>query len=195
MPCSVLLNSGYSRTILGSQGWKILKWHCQLNSKIKLNCTVVNGQTCSSFGVVEIPYQLRDKVITMQTLVVPELPHTLILEIDFWMRMGIIPELYSGELKFRSTDHAVTKVDAIHSLDSLKPDQRLILDQVISEMFSSMDKKIGCTNLVELVFRTESTSIKQRYYPLYPALQKEVNRELQEMLTNDIVELFESPWS
>lgn len=109
--------------------------------------------------------------------------------------MGIIPDLYSGEWKFRSADPVVTKIDGIHSLDSLKSDQRLFLDQVISEMFSSMDKKIGCTNLVELVIRTESPPIKQCYYPLSPVLQKEVNKELEEMLANDIVEPSESPWS
>lgn len=189
-----LSDSGCSRTILGSQGWKVLKSYCQLNPKIRLNCTVANGQTCTSIGVVEIPYQLRDKVVTLQTLVVPNLPHRLILGIDFWMRMGIIPDLYSGEWKFRSADPVATKINAIHSLDSLKPDQRF-LPQVISEMFSSMDKKIGCTSLVELVIRTESTPIKQRYYPLSPAHQKEVNKELEEMLANDIVEPSESLWS
>lgn len=61
--------------------------------------------------------------------------------------------------------------------------------------FSEMGDKLGCTNLVELEIRTKSSPIKQRYYPISPALQKEVNVELETMLRDGIVEPSNSPWS
>lgn len=78
-----LFDSGCSRTVLGIKGWNLLKSCCRLNPLVRTNCVVANDQTCRSIGVVEVPYHLRDKVITLKTMVVPDLPHSLILGVDF----------------------------------------------------------------------------------------------------------------
>lgn len=38
-----LLDSGCSRTVVGSKGWDLLKSNCHLNSSIKTDCVVGNG--------------------------------------------------------------------------------------------------------------------------------------------------------
>lgn len=190
-----LLDSGSSRTILGRPGWDMLQPFCQLTSENKVECAVANGQICRSIGSILIPFQLRDKVVLLDVLVIPALPHHLILGVDFWRKMEIVPDLYSGQWSFKSEISRSLEISALQSLDNLTTEQRQTLDNLLNESFLAMGTKLGCTNLVQLVIKTESAPIKQRYYPLSHALQKIVNEELDKMLADDIVEPSDSPWS
>lgn len=191
-----LLDSGASRTIVGSAGWSILKSLCTLQSCEIPQCTVANGQSCVVLGTVPLPISLQDRVILLDVLVVPELPFTLILGIDFWTKMRIVPDMFSGEWTFADrAGHDRVELAAIQSASSLSVLQREILETLIGEIFPPGGSKLGCTTLVELVIKTNSPPIKQRYYPLSKALQTEVNSELEQMLADDIIEPSESPWS
>lgn len=194
-PIQALLDSGSNRTILGCQGWDILKTFCHLNPNGKSDCVVANGQGIDGIGTTQVPIQLRDRIVLLEVLVVPSIPQKLILGIDFWCRMRIVPDLYAGEWSFRSSFPEETQIHAIQSIDTLTSEQRQILDSFIEESFSSMGDKLGCTTLREIVLKTDHAPIKQRYYPLSPALQKEVNSELNDMLANGIVEPSSSPWA
>lgn len=193
-----LLDSGASRTIMGRIGWDHLKNVCQLEHSDIENCSVANNTTCSVVGQVSLPIKLRDRVRIIKILVVPEVSQTLILGVDFWSKMGIIPDLHSGDWSFRS-DRAmdIPKAFGIQASDMLTAEQRQALDDLIREAYEMNDKigTLGCTNLVEHEIRTTSPPIKQRYYPISPAMQKIVNEELDQMLAQDIVEPSTSPWS
>lgn len=190
-----LLDSGATRTIVGSVGWKRLQKYCNLETEETPLCTVANGQSCKTIGYVQLPIRLQDRVRILKVLVVPTLSHTLILGIDFWKKMEVIPNLNTGQWSFLSTDESNHSVSAIQDIETLGQDQRKDLDEMVQKAFSEMGDKIGCTHLVEHVIRTNSPPIKQRYYPLSPAMQKIVNEELDFMLANDIVEPSTSPWS
>ncbi|XP_050295859.1 uncharacterized protein LOC126735794 [Anthonomus grandis grandis] len=191
-----LLDSGASRTIIGSAGWSVLSTYCTLKQSGATECTVANGQQCSIKGIVTLPMRLRTRVVLMDVLVVPSLPHSLILGIDFWTRMGIIPDLNTGEWHFKDVaPYYCHETAAIQSVDTLTPTQKGTLDRLIEDVFSNMSSTLGCTNLVKLEIRTNSAPIKQRYYPLSRALQKDVNTELEQMIANGIVEPSISPWS
>lgn len=191
-----LLDSGCTTTILGKAGWNILQDFCKLDISRKQICSVANGQTCESIGHLSLPIQLCDRIKIIKLLVVPAIPHELILGIDFWTIMGIIPDLFANEWSFRSEcSFKKCEISAIQSMDSLNEEQKSILAKMIDEAFAAMGDKLGCTDLVELEIRTNSPPIKQRYYPISPTLQKEVNSELEFMLKNDIVEPSNSPWS
>lgn len=191
-----LLDSGASRTILGRSGWKYLEGLCHLNTNIKTICSVANGEKCESIGTVQLPVRLRDRVRILDVLVVPTLSHSLILGIDFWKKMEIVPNLNTGEWNFLASEDAdAITINAIQAIDTLTPEQRKRLDELVDKAFEEIGDKLGCTHLVEHVIRTDSAPIKQRYYPLSPALQKIVNEELNDMLAKDIVEPSTSPWS
>ncbi|KAJ8973471.1 hypothetical protein NQ317_013465 [Molorchus minor] len=105
---------------------------------------VANGQTCESTGSVLLPIQLADRVKLVKVLVVPSIPHHLILGVDFWTTMGIIPDLFANEWSFRSeSEHLGCELAGIHPIDSLTDDQREILTKVIDEAFSRMGDKLG----------------------------------------------------
>lgn len=73
--------------------------------------------------------------------------------------------------------------------------QRRQLDELIRDELLVGDGTIGCTSTVEHVIRTTAEPVKQWYYPIYPALQKHVNAELDQMLKEGIMEPSSSPWS
>ncbi|KAG5864754.1 hypothetical protein JTB14_026672 [Gonioctena quinquepunctata] len=108
--------------------------------------------------------------------------------------MKIIPDLYTGKWNFRSEMQVYNnQICGVHDISSLNQEQRNIQDKAIEEAFSSMGKNLGCTHLVEHVIHTTSLPIKQGYYPISPALQNIVNKELDDMLAKDIVEPSTSP--
>lgn len=83
-PLLGLLDSGASRTILDGKGFAAIKdLDLPLNKSRITSCTVANGGTCQSIGVIELPISLRGQLYLVETLVVPELTHVLILGTDF----------------------------------------------------------------------------------------------------------------
>lgn len=121
-PVVGLLDSGASRTIVGASGLAILqRLGLRLNS-CETVCTVANGQRCSSIGYVTTPFCLENRVKLIDVLVVPELPHRLILGVDFWISMDIVPDLRQRIWQFSDQTPSVD----IGSISSkLTPDQEL----------------------------------------------------------------------
>lgn len=194
-----LLDSGASKSIVGGPGWQLLsKLGLELNAEHKVTCTIADGNTYKSIGSVNVPFSLEGKVIALKILVIPVLPHVLILGSDFWKRMGIVPDLRHGSWKF-STESQATKISAdsisLRSETELSPDQSKILHDLVSTTFEAMGDKLGCTSLVEHEIVTSSKPIKQRYYPVSPIMQGHINEELDKLLAENIVEPSSSPWS
>lgn len=195
-----LLDSGANSIVLGRSGWNTLRPYCQLNTNIVPSCIIANGEPCPCIGTLTVPIQLKDRVKIFEVLVVPSIPHVIILGTNFWIRMGIIPDLYAGEWSFRTpfVVGSSNSICSIQAYDTLTQEQRFKLEHLIDRSFVKTDsEKIGCTRLVEhkIKLRDNTEPIKQRHYPLSPTMQKFVNEELEEMLHNDIIEPSNSPWS
>lgn len=191
-----LLDSGSTRTILGKAGWKrVSNLGITLAPSKSRSCTVANGDECEVLGTFVVPTRLYDRVQLIEILVVPGLPHDLILGLDFWKKMAIIPDLYSDVWNFREEVTEPEECMAIHGRDNLSKDQQKKLDELVEETFGKMGSKLGCTSMVEHTISTDAEPIKQRHYPLSPALQKQVNEELDKMLADGIVEPSNSPWA
>lgn len=191
-----LLDSGANRTIIGGPGWTSLRTTCDLNSSDVNRCTVANGQSCTVLGTLSLPFELCRRIRILEALVVPELPQPLILGMDFWRAMEIVPDMYSGEWHFRqdSQNHDLPNL-ALASVDTLSTTQRVRLDEVIDAAFKKMGTKLGCTSMVEHVIKTNHVPIRQRHYPISPAVQAQVNVELEKMLEEGIIEKSNSPWA
>ncbi|KAJ8965766.1 hypothetical protein NQ317_010167 [Molorchus minor] len=96
-----LLDSGATCTVLGADGWSIVRnLGISLSSHKPTNITVANGNLCSSIGKCTVPMGLKNKLIVIDLVVIPDLPRTLILGQDFWVKMGIVPDLRSNEWHF-----------------------------------------------------------------------------------------------
>lgn len=83
--------------------------------------------------------------------------------------------------------NAETHAGALETTDHLSSDQRFILRDNVDETFRNIENQLDCTTMIVHVIRTSSPPIKQRHYPLNPALQKQVNIELEKMLSDGII--------
>lgn len=192
-PILGLLDSGASRTIAGLHGLEILK---SLGFRIRPNhssCKVADGRVCESPGTISVPIKLQDREKLIEILIVPNVSSALILGADFWRVMGIVPDLRRGEWSFSSC--ATVEIASVCE-GNITGDQRNRVEELVNRVFRNVDpSKIGCTTLVEHTIVTRSDPIKQRYYPISPAMQKVVNSELDDLLKQGIVERSNSPWS
>ncbi|GLV46114.1 hypothetical protein CBL_07181 [Carabus blaptoides fortunei] len=108
-----LPHSGASHTIVGHSGWEILK-QCGVrpDTNTQTQCTVANNTSCQSIGSVSLPVSLEDKCHLIKALIVPAIPHEIILGVDFWIAMDIVPNLklgtwaYASSLSAEPTDKA-----------------------------------------------------------------------------------------
>lgn len=118
-----LLDSGASHTIAGNRGRSDLQsiGFVNLEPVQQKYVWVANGASCECIGILRVPMKLRDVEKIIDILVVPSLNHSLILGIDFWLRMGIVPDLRSNEWKFHASDEfpSINVLEALNSLSSL----------------------------------------------------------------------------
>ena len=65
-----------------------------------------------------------------------------------------------------------------------------------SDVFTKSIKELGLCNKYGFEIDTgDSVPVKKRFYRTSPKAKKEINRQVEEMLDNDIIECCMSPWS
>lgn len=191
---SGLLDSGASRTILGGKGYEeFKKFKLKLHHSEVGSCGVADGTQCPVIGSYLIPFGVEDRVACVEVLVMPSLPQTLILGADFWKKLGIVPDLRHGHWQFSTSPGAT--LSSISAESHLTAEQSQSLEDCLRDLFRKMPDELGCTNMVQHVIKTKAEPIKQRFYPISPALQRHVYAELDDMLERGVVEPSTSPWS
>ena len=186
-----LLDTGASRTILGLTGWKLIRGMGFKLRSVVGSIRVANGEVCDSKGVVTVPVEIKGRTRLVEMLVVPALPQTLILGVDFFKALGVVPDLRGNTWTF--SGETVGSLDVVKSEVSVERERRLGI--LVAEFKAKMGNKLGCTQLASHVIKTSSPPIKQRYYPVSPVIQRHINQELDEMLALGVVEPSDSGWS
>lgn len=197
IPVYGLLDSGANRIVFGGSGWKLLQnLGVQLNSRDESQCVVANNTSSPCVGMVTIPIRLKGVVKTFDCFIVPSVRHSLVLGVEFWQQMGIVPDLRRGEWHFSREPLNYMSVSSIQTTDELSANQRKRLCELVDKYLGLMGDKLGCCKLVKHKIRvTVDEPIKQRYYPVSPAVQKHIDNELQKMLDLDVIERSFSGWS
>lgn len=193
-----LLDSGSTRTIFGTPGWDFIRsLGLKIRNPSKNTCTVANGNRCSVFGSVDVPFSLEGKIRTISALVVPELPQTLILGMDFWKSMGIVPDFRKSCWTFDvDTNNEDIFLNVIESNDTLSAEQSEKLNNLVLRYFDSIGTKLGKTSLVEhKIILINPEPIKLRPYRVSPKIQELIDKEVKFMLDNDIIEPSKSAFS
>lgn len=191
-----LLDSGASRTVVGSSGWKHLqKLGFVLDTSKKISCRVANGQMSESVGECHVPFSLRDQFRIVPVLVMLEVPHMLILGADFWKLMGVVPDLRHNEWHFSNLPETICTIAHLTGATVLSDLQKARLNAVVERNKTLMGTSLGRTNVTEHHIVCHAAPIKQRYYPVSPVMQTHINRELDEMINLGVVEKSKSPWS
>lgn len=190
-----LLDSGASLSVIGKSGWDLLRHlNLPLDQTDKPNCKVANGKLCESLGSITVPVQLMGKIKVIRFAVVPDISSSIILGMDFWLAMEIVPDLRRDEWKFAAIAPLYVET-GIKSTSDLTTAQQQRLEEFLNANWKRMRKSLGCTNLVQHKIVSDSAPIKQRYYPVSPAMQKHIDLELDNMIKEGIVEPSQSSWS
>lgn len=190
-----LLDSGSTRTILGNKGWSILSRFClPLNTSRKIVCVLADGTKCETTGVCTLPIKVRDRLRLIDVVVAPDLPRTLILGRDFWIKLGIVPDLRRDEWYFSKLPEPLDTI-SVEKDCQLTPGESVLLKGLLDRYLPLLGEGIGCTTVAEHVILSKSAPIKQKYYRVSPVMQKMIDKELEEMLEKDVIEESNSPWS
>ena len=187
-----LLDSGATHTVVGSMGYRfLLTLGLILDPAGQRDCTVADGSSCSSLGSIAVPFSLMGRTRVISVLVVPSLPHRLILGMDFWRMMDVIPDMRHDVWRF-GTDTGVCELQPSGVLTDL---QRSALEALVNSHFLDRNEPLGEVRGVAHEIITDSPPIKLRYYPVSPAKQVLIDRELQDLLAQGVVEPSKSAWS
>lgn len=199
-----LLDSGATKTFVGSKGWKFLQ---NLDFKMvpteKVKVAVADGRRLNVSGFVQVPFMINHKEVVLDVQVFPELMYGLVLGVDFWKESGILPNMKRGvyelvSLKQTGQIGLEEGASGLRDATHLTEKQNNCLQRLKEKYFGGEDnsQRLGYTNLVEHVIDTgDAEPIKQRYYPVSPVIQEVINQELNKMLKLGIVIPSKSPWS
>lgn len=192
-----LLDSGASRSVLGERGFQKLKHlRLKIQSSGALQIKTACGQRCNVQGIIELPMKIEGEFKLFDVLYVPEVSTDLILGLDFWKIMGIVPDVAAGSWKFSREDEInyISEITRIQS--KFTENDHAKVQAFLSKYCIPTEDRLGCTTLVKHKIDTGTAEpIKQRYYPVSPAKQKLINEELDSMLAQGIVEPSKSAWS
>jgi hypothetical protein len=147
---------------------------------------------------VNVPVTLEGRVGVFEVLVVPEVRHEMILGIDFWTGMGIVPNL--RQLTWEFADPRIDagnrpQVGNIITKDDLSADQRSRLEKCVERYFDgTKNSHLGCTDLVshKITLLENAKPLRSRSYRVSPFIQRLIDKEVDEMLRQDVIERAES---
>lgn len=193
-----LLDCGATRTFIGGPGWKLLsRLGLKLNQGQKHTAVLANSSKMSTSGTVDIPIRVRNRITLLQVIVALDLPSVLVLGVDFFIKMGIVPDLRRGEWFFSGESEKIfsLEMEKQQVQTVLTSREQAELQAVVDQFKQSTGAGLGCTTRTEHVINAHSAPIKQRYYRVSPVMQKFIDSELDEMLKLGVVEKSNSPWA
>lgn len=192
-------------SILGRNSHElIIKYGFRLNKDETISVTAAGGQRIAPQGVIPLPIVFNDTCKVIKFHVIPEIEYYMLLGMDFWNEFEILPDNFLQASYISSSDPCLAEVTLnstdifIHSYENLDLSQKAVADEVVLKFkqISYEHKGLGRTHLIKHHIDTgDADPIRQRYYRMSPEKQRIVTEQVDEMLSLDVVEHCESPWS
>ena len=145
-----LLDSGATVSVLGGSGWKRLeKLRIPLLPSRFDAVRVANGSSCRVLGRIEVPVTIESRTRLCSFYVVPELNAELILGVDFWTLMGLLPNVTQASCSLAEI-HAFSVDDQAFGHCAIGERQRDQLRNLVERFKPTLgSSRLGCTHLVE----------------------------------------------
>lgn len=185
-----LLDSGANLSVLGAGSLEFIR---EIDVKLypfKSYISTASGSKQKVVGYINTTVEYEGKTKMMRLFVIPSLQQNLYLGMDFWEKYGIKPVMIE---EIGPSDPEVNiKEDNCHELS---PEWQSKLLNVIDSLPDFNKQGLGRTSLVcHYIDVGDARPIKQRYYPVSPAVQKIIDEEVERMLKMDVIKLSNSPW-
>lgn len=185
-----LLDSGASISCIGRGGEEFVRNYSLKLKPIESVVNTADGTAQQVIGYVDVPIVYMKKTNLVRLYVVPSLSQFLYLGVDFWKLFGIWPsqvEEICAPLSIKSVPNR---------MHILSADQQRELQEVISLLPSCEVEGLGRTDvLCHTINTNDAQPVKQRYYPVSPAVQKEMYQEIDRMVALGVIEESNSPWN
>lgn len=150
-------------------------------------------------GVFFVPIEYRNEIKTITVYSVPSVPFFMVLGVNFFKSFDITLYFNNNGWSCDSIStniFAVPRRSKVIGFDRLSFDQRQRVNSIVQDFRSLATGELGCTPLLEHVIRTgDALPIKQRAYPVSPAVQDRMGIQLRRMLELGVIERSFSPWS
>ncbi|KAM8701527.1 hypothetical protein ACLKA7_012110 [Drosophila subpalustris] len=205
-----LLDSGASVSLLGRGCRELAE---ELNLPVKPYVSTVrtaSGEDRSIIGRLVVAVEYKGEVKEVVLYLCPYLEQTAYLGIDFWRIFGIAPDVVGSEVPVvEAIDETQGMAEQIaHYVEDdgaksepeaweLDESQKLVLEEVKAKFLAFEKVGLGKTHAekhrIELVAGAQP--VKDRHYPLSPAMQQVVWDEVDKMLAIGVIEESNSPWS
>lgn len=180
-----LLDSGATISCFGTNALSLAKTLNLNVKKISSGVNTADGSRQSVVGYVEAAVTYSGKSKLIRFYLVPSLSQRIYLGIDFWNSFGLKPMVVSEiESEANPNEHFLTIF------------QKSELQKVINLFPSSAVYGLGRTSILQhSIVTNEALPVKQRHYPVSPAIQNRMYTELDRMLEMGVIEESQSPWN
>lgn len=184
-----LLDSGASISCLGQGALEFLERENLKIAPLTASVLTADGTRQPVKGTINLDISFRGETKALTLFVIPSLSQKLYLGVDFWRAFKIAPTVIAEITPNLSPASAMDMHD-------LTMNQKHQLEQAIAQFPSFTTQGLGKTHLEEHVIDTEgAVPIKQKHYPVSPAIQKLMHTELDRMLELGVIEESNSPWN
>lgn len=208
-----LLDTGANISCIGGelakQNFSSLTNYTKCRSEVK----TADGQSQQVTGWLSVEIEFTGIKRLLNLFIIPSITQKLILGIDFWNAFNLLPNVVGSrdiidksllDCKPLFAEGKMSEVKSLEIINSkstendyrLTPSQRQQLDAIIA-LFPNFEKQgLGRTGLIRHdIDIGDSKPIKQRFYPVSPAVEKLMFAEIDRMLALGVIEPSQSAWS
>lgn len=188
-----LLDTGANISCLGAdlaaQDWSSCPSFKKISSRVK----TADGSRHQITGFISTEVVYNGLTKRLDFYVIPSINKRVILGIDFWRIFQLAPGIIS------SIDNSIPMVDSTDTnliKFPLSSSQEKRLESVIHLFPNYKEQGLGKTSLLSHdIDVSDAKPIKQRFYPVSPAVEKLIYVEVDRMLSKGVIEPSKSPWS
>ncbi|XP_065365361.1 uncharacterized protein LOC135958385 [Calliphora vicina] len=188
-------------------------------SPIKTIVRTADGTVQRTLGTLDVDIRFKDQVNKLKILIVPSLSQRLILGLDFWKSFKLAADMFESAIVSDTSENSSVLSEIIKMSDlsenksdlsennqksqiidnyqyPLTPSQQQQLTAIIN-LFPNFEKNgLGKTSLIKHEIDVGCAKpIKQKFYPVSPAVERLIFKEIDRMLALGVIEESSSPWS
>ena len=174
---------------------------------MKTSVKTADGRLQKVIGFIHVDVEFKNVTRKLKILIVPSITQRLILGLDFWKTFDLAPGIFDNVICSTGLESATNILSEISSDVQLKPNESVIEYPLspcqrqqlatIIDLFPNFEREgLGRTNLIQHSIEVgDAKPVKQRFYPVSPAVEKLMFKEIDRMLALGVIEPSSSPWS
>ena len=189
-----LLDTGASISVIGGElaNYDFSKF--SNFQKIRTPVSTADGTVQQVLGTLNVDVCYKDQTKEINFYIIPSIKQRVILGIDFWKIFSLAPNIISSlevnsEVKINDDDDECTYFEL--------NDQEKQQLEVVKALFPNFAiQGLGRTTLISHDIDVgEAKPIKQRFYPVSPAVEELMYKEVDRMISLGVIEPSNSAWS